>query len=309
MNDVTANEGMAISFHQLCASQAGTFAALTKSVFSLQFVRCYLKNFTIEELPVELLSKIKYESHTGKFLKFKKKILTDFFFFIFLDSSRKLVLCDNEITKVDLRVRNISRESFSKKLVNLEELYLSANLLKNIPQSFNEVSHCLKILDLRSNRLTSPLSSVLFSLSQLEVLDLSCNNLTFLPPDIARLWKLRRLYLFNNDIRHLPLEIGALKHLQELLLQGNLLRRLPLTLSKLTNTLTNLKVGDNPLVEPPKNVIEEGIASIMTYLSECISTGEPCYRLKLLLLGQPDVGKTVQIIYTILYFTCSNSIT
>ncbi|KAK6197652.1 hypothetical protein LQW54_010697 [Pestalotiopsis sp. IQ-011] len=75
-------------------------------------------------------------------------------------------------------------------------------------------------LYLCSNNLTY-LPPAVGQLRKLRHLDLSNNHLTELPPELGMCTPLRKLLVFNNQIRDLPYELGALHHLELLGIQGN----------------------------------------------------------------------------------------
>lgn len=85
-------------------------------------------------------------------------------------------------------------------------------------------------------------------LSRLYHLNLSANRLTQLPPSLCTLTTLEELLLQNNQLTGLPAEINRLVHLRELYLGHNLLRSLP-DLSQL-NQLEILILRGNPLPPP-----------------------------------------------------------
>lgn len=75
-------------------------------------------------------------------------------------------------------------------------------------------------LYLCSNNLTY-LPPAIGQLRKLRHLDLSNNHLTELPPELGMCTPLRKLLVFNNQIRELPYELGALYFLELLGVQGN----------------------------------------------------------------------------------------
>lgn len=75
-------------------------------------------------------------------------------------------------------------------------------------------------------------------LTRLVKLDLSKNQIKFLPEDFGLLRNLRHLDLYNNQLEHLPLSFGDLTNLRYLDLKGN-----PLTpaLAKIVGICTTTK--------------------------------------------------------------------
>ncbi|TSN86077.1 CCR4-NOT transcription complex subunit 6-like [Bagarius yarrelli] len=77
------------------------------------------------------------------------------------------------------------------------------------------------------------LSSSLWTLTHLTTLHINNNNLSRLPPEIAKLPHLVYLNLSSNKLRSLPAELGNMVSLRELLLNNNCLRVLPYELGRL----------------------------------------------------------------------------
>jgi len=81
-------------------------------------------------------------------------------------------------------------------LIELEELQLSGNYMKELPPSRNKIKD-LKRLKLFLNQLRE-LPSCICELSNLAVLSVSNNQLSVLPSNIKHLKKLQNLYLSDN---------------------------------------------------------------------------------------------------------------
>ena len=71
--------------------------------------------------------------------------------------------------------------------------------------------------------------------SNIHILELGCNYITYLPKEIGQLTQLKQLFLSTNKLILLPDEIGDLVYLEELNLSSNELIELPSTLGKLRN--------------------------------------------------------------------------
>ncbi|KAJ3608083.1 hypothetical protein NHX12_025133 [Muraenolepis orangiensis] len=78
------------------------------------------------------------------------------------------------------------------------------------------------------------------------VLDLSCNNITSLPPEFCKLTHLVKVDLSKNQLTCLPDDLGNLGNLQHLDLYNNKLSGLPVSFSQL-RSLKWLDLKDNPL--------------------------------------------------------------
>lgn len=125
--------------------------------------------------------------------------------------------------------------------------------LKNLPRSNPLFTYTfLQVLYLSHNSLTS-IPPEIASLKQLELLDLSCNSLTSIPPELGMLTNLKELLLFDNHLVTLPHELGSLFQLQMLGIEGN-----PLDQSykgyiqkEDTQTLIAFLRDNCPLPDPP----------------------------------------------------------
>ncbi|KAM7381263.1 hypothetical protein PAMA_012215 [Pampus argenteus] len=78
------------------------------------------------------------------------------------------------------------------------------------------------------------------------VVDLSCNNITSLPPEFCNLTHLVKVDLSKNQLTCLPDDLGNLVNLQHLDLYNNKLTTLPVSFSQL-RSLKWLDLKDNPL--------------------------------------------------------------
>ncbi len=157
-------------------------------------------------------------------------------------------------------------------------------------------------LDLSGNQLSS-LPPELATLSHLQQLYLSDNELSSLPPELAQLSNLQQLYLSNNQLSSLPPELAQLSNLQQLYLSNNQLSSLPPELAQLDN-LRELYLHDNPLSIPPEILgptwgeVNDGkqpanSQTIIRYYFDLINQQMlPLKEAKMLLLGQGNVGKT-----------------
>ena len=101
-------------------------------------------------------------------------------------------------------------------------------------------------LDLSLSSLTSVPVKELAALPKATVLDLSCNQLTWLPPDFCALTHIVKLDLSKNQLKELPEEFGCLVKLQHLDLYQNQIGELPIGFCRL-NSLKWLDMRDNPL--------------------------------------------------------------
>ncbi|KAI7731248.1 hypothetical protein M8C21_007648 [Ambrosia artemisiifolia] len=152
---------------------------------------------------------------------------------------RSLVELDASFNKLTYLPTKIGHE-----LVNLKKLSIPLNKVRNFPTSIGEMV-------------------------SLEYLDAHFNELRGLPKSIGKLSNLEVLNLASNfsDLRKLPDTIGDLTNLKELDVSNNQIQELPLTFGRL-DKLTKLNVDQNPLVIPPKEIVEEGIGAIKVYMAQ-----------------------------------------
>ncbi|XP_016059606.1 PREDICTED: leucine-rich repeat-containing protein 27 [Miniopterus natalensis] len=105
----------------------------------------------------------------------------------------------------------------------------------------------------------------------LKQLHLQRNALCTIPGDFFQLLpNLTWLDLRHNRIQELPPGIGSHRYLKTLLLERNPIKMLPVELGNVT-TLRALNLRDCPLQFPPQLVVQEGPASILTFLRACAS--------------------------------------
>ncbi len=93
-----------------------------------------------------------------------------------------------------------------------------------------------------------------FSLTQLQTLVLTGNQLQTISPDIGRLTQLRTLDLSGNQLADLPDELKHLEKLIRLELASNQLSALPNIFAKMTN-LQVLDVYGNQLIKLPASIV------------------------------------------------------
>ena len=154
-------------------------------------------------------------------------------------------------------------------LPRLSELNLSHNRLTMIPD-MPKWSACLTVLDLSHNQLTSmPINAVA---PVIYSLNLSHNNFNKVPLCICSFVTLQSLNLSDNpDILTLPAEMGRLKMLNRL-------------------HLNNLK----DLTDPPKS-LQNDPQDCIRYLNSKLRCAKEFYRMKLMLVGLANRGKTTLV--------------
>ncbi|NXC72190.1 MFHA1 protein, partial [Anhinga anhinga] len=138
-------------------------------------------------------------------------------------------------------------------LGHLEELDLSFNRLRRLPEGLGRLQH-LRALDVDHNLLPS-FPAPLLELAALEELDCSGNrHLGALPEGIATLRRLKILWLSGTGLAALPEGLCQLSALESLMLDGNRLRALPAGFGSLQR-LKMLNLSSNLLGEFPAAIL------------------------------------------------------
>jgi small GTP-binding protein len=125
-----------------------------------------------------------------------------------------------------------------------------------------------------------------------EELDLSGKGIEVLPTAIGNCTSLRKLVLSDNRLSVIPESITRLTNLVTLDLSSNCLSAIPEAITRLQK-LTRLDLKDNPIIEPPLEVVKEGIQAICQYFQQLDTEGvDYLYEAKLLIVGEGGAGKT-----------------
>lgn len=148
---------------------------------------------------------------------------------------RRFNISNNDLTTLpeslnkltNLNVLNASKNKLSNLPVSVAqytELYslnISANLLTVLPEWLGVLTR-LQDLNVSQNKLTS-LPESIGQLTKLEWLDASVNELTFLPDSLGRLYlnQIRMLFFYKNQLTDLPPSLAKPELIRKLELQGN----------------------------------------------------------------------------------------
>lgn len=104
--------------------------------------------------------------------------------------------------------------------------------------------------------------------------------------------QLQILKLKGNDLTSIPSQIGDLPGLTSLSLSDNHLETIPASIGSLAN-LKILKLRKNPLSLIPEDIVKKGNTSkVLQYLKEITLPIHAWTRMKLLVVGKENVGKT-----------------
>jgi internalin A len=254
---------------------------------------------------------------------------------------------DKQLKRLDLDHGNLTQipeEIFD--LTHLEELILYRNEIKTVPAEIHRLKN-LKLLDLRKNPVEeitdvkglvldfvcyqqhkhqissenisglkinlenkAELPEEIFEFPNLNLLDLSENELTQIPESITKLQNLTTLNLVGNKFTKIPDAIYHLKSLEILdinnflvlisknknrineIKNGNQIKEISPKILQLEN-LKVLDLSGNPLENPPIEVVQKGVEAIKDYFRQLQEVGEDyLYEAKLLIVGEGGAGKT-----------------
>ncbi len=160
----------------------------------------------------------------------------------------------------------------------------------SLPSQFGHLTE-LRVLDVSCNSLSIVPSYLFACWPKLRVLHLEDNSITCISPEIRQLGSLQELYLQNNMLESLSAEIARLKELKVLNLKNNRIAALPPQIA-LLKKLQTFGVGDqnNQLRTPPREVVQLGTAHIISFLTQLLQGQQPCFRMKVMFVGQENVG-------------------
>lgn len=149
------------------------------------------------------------------------------------------------------------------KLEALEELNLSNNSIRSIPESlFNLKS--LKKLIMNKNKLHD-ISDNIYKLKRLEILNVNYNEIKFFPPKLCEMPCLQELLVVCNHLVRLPDMLGTMPSLRKIDATANRLTQIPYSLGY-SKSLTDILIHENPLTDTPLEEVLKGIDSLKWYL-------------------------------------------
>jgi len=198
-----------------------------------------------------------------------------------IENIKYLSLADNQI-------QEINGHYFSN-LLNIEKVDIGYNQITSIPDNRIEYPKC-KYLSIKGNKLEK-FPKAISDAHTLEKLDLSENKINSIDDDaFDGLENLVELDLSFNELRYLPTSIGKLTKLKRLNLSGNKINSLPREFENLTS-LEFLDFDSNPIGRVPIEIASQGVSGIINYY---LSLGDNAqlFEAKLLIVGQGNVGKT-----------------
>lgn len=146
------------------------------------------------------------------------------------------------ITKSDASVPIIAESNPAEAPQLSNTLDLSNQNLQKVPDTVFSKTN-LEVLNISYNQLTGAAQGEIRKLQNLQVLDLSNNSMTGVPAEIGQLENLEVLDLSNNSLTGLPNQLGNLKNLKVLNISGNNYSEADLNgiIEKLPSTVTIIK--------------------------------------------------------------------
>uniref|UniRef100_A0A1X7V539 Roc domain-containing protein n=1 Tax=Amphimedon queenslandica TaxID=400682 RepID=A0A1X7V539_AMPQE len=178
---------------------------------------------------------------------------------------------------------------YLKQVVKLD---LQRNELVTVPRCLFELPS-LNELNLSNNKLIE-IPYVHEWSPGLTVLDLSSNELSSLPADIVAP-SIRTLNISYNRFRTVPLSVCSFKSLQHLNISFNKnIRSLPVEMGRLQNLIKLVTDGLKDLSDPPRNM-QRDARDCVRYLNNKLRSARRFYRMKLVLLGKQNCGKTTLV--------------
>jgi len=179
-------------------------------------------------------------------------------------------------------------------LPSLRSLSLARNKLPDLPQRFFMQYKLLDVLDLSCNNITQLPASVGY-MSKLTYFDLSGNSIVLMPDSVVGMTSLKYLDLSYNKLPSLSVCFGRLKSLNILKIASNAMTVLPPHLGSLRDTLQQFDFSGNELVTPPLDILKGGSKAVLDFLYDSLSGSKPIYRMKLMIVGEENVGKTTLV--------------
>ncbi|XP_065659175.1 leucine-rich repeat serine/threonine-protein kinase 2 isoform X5 [Hydra vulgaris] len=223
------------------------------------------------------------------------------------------IFCDKENLKADWKglLLRFLHEDWFKSLTSYKDVILSYNEIKSIPTDILSYLKSVEKLNLSSNKLQEvPLE--LFRLPKLYSLILSSNQLKYLPdvkewspslrtlvleknllegfPSHVEELKLKHLYLADNKLKNVPESICNLKCLETLNISRNVgINLLPTNMGKLSK-LIDLRLEGLEIKDLPSQY--KTTKDILNHLKGKLRHSKPYYKMKLMIIGLPQQGKT-----------------
>ena len=157
----------------------------------------------------------------------------------------------------------------------LKKLLAANNKLVAFPELVDNAK--LELLDLQQNQLSALPKSIGYC-TGLKMLYLGKNLLEELPATCAMLAHLETLDISHNKFKAIPLLVGSMRSLMLLAVRGNDITELPSVLTQLRNTLVAMDMNEALIVNPPPEVVSQGLPAIFDFLFALNDNPTPSYR-------------------------------
>jgi small GTP-binding protein len=202
-----------------------------------------------------------------------------------LENLSHLILSHNNLVEIPSDVA---------RLRNLTFMDVSHNSISYLPTELGMLSRLSHLM--ASNNSLQSLVPELFNgaapvCASMKELDLSFNHMTSLPATLANLRGLQVLNVSNNQIGDVFNGLSRMlaNGLRVCNLSNNLLQTLPPPFSVHRKIIN---ISHNPFVQFPAEVVTRGTTAVWDYLEDMLHGQQICPRMKLMFVGQGNVGKT-----------------
>jgi internalin A len=208
--------------------------------------------------------------------------------------------CLTELISLNISFSKITNISPLKNLKNLQELSLGGNSITDI----SPLSDLTTIIELRLDDNMIADISPLTKLFNLETFSASRNSIVDISP-ISNFKKLTSLGLDDNEIDNVH-ALSKLVNLTDIDLRNNTIQDIrplmPFIEKGLSANLlvqwdeSSINLYNNPLTTPPIEIVQKGNEAILdwfaNYQKEQTKGELPLHEAKMIIIGEPDAGKT-----------------
>jgi hypothetical protein len=185
---------------------------------------------------------------------------------------------------------DVRLDAFLETQRNLRILYIFGLPIRRIPEPVRQMRH---LLDLTLAGIwPDRVPGWLFEIRGLVSLALTSNGLSSLPTSIGRARDLRHLNLGYNLFKRVPGGVWKLESLESIGLRGCPLREIPPDILKLERLSKLDFTPQRELVEPPPEIVDQGLAAIKRYWTQREAGVDYLSEAKLLIVGEAGAGKT-----------------
>ena len=149
--------------------------------------------------------------------------------------------------------------------LSVTHLNVACNAVKFFSDSICKITNLVSIIA-HTNRIKE-LPEAFGDLVNLETLDLHNNDIKLMPRSFCGCTNLVTLSVSGNQLLRLPDMLGTLPRLVKVDAAGNRMTSLPFTLG-FSKSLEDLRLMENPLVDPSQEEVAKGLKSLLWYLRQ-----------------------------------------